>query len=53
MYHISKAFDTRLSQISRFLVLALNITILYPVKILNYISKQFLDKISEVLTMKK
>ena len=52
MYHISKALDRRLSEIARFLVLARNITILYPVKVLNYISKQFFDKISEVSTMK-
>ena len=53
MYHISKTLERRLPKMPRFLVLARNITILYPVKLLNYISKQFLDKISEVLTMKK
>ena len=52
MYHISKALERRLLEMTRFLVLARNI-ISYPVKILNYISKQFLDKVSEVLTMKK
>ena len=51
MYHISKTLERRLPKMPRFLVLASNI--LYPVKLLNYISKQFLDKISEVLTMKK
>ena len=52
MYHISKALDRRLPEMARFLVLARNITILYLVKVLNYISKQCFDKISEVSTMK-